>query len=708
MRTVKAKISLSENIDSSFLEQRSYATKGKELANAAINVLSTTVLDAKEELDSEISRLEESNLRTGEVYRSLVEQLTEIRDNYEILPNKLKDEVKMQSKSKFVISVFGRTTAGKSTLVEILTRGNGSTIGDGRQGFTQKPIRYIDKNIELFDVPGVAAYNRSQDADIAFIEAKKSNLILFVLSDDGIQSSVAESLSRIISLGKPVICVFNVKVNIDDSQPMSSLQMKMFERGIKNKLSKDHRDALINGLCQYEENSGQNWRKLRFAFVHLKAAFLSQQAAFQDCSEKLYSLSQFEFLKKSINEEIASNGGFYKFKAYTESVSRELVGSVGTLFEQSAENSRNGSVILKKRRELSKWKNSFTTNAEEEIDTFLTRLSGELKNEVCLFSEDNYSNKKAGFEWNKIVNEKRIREEGQKLLEGFAKECEDELDELYRETKYEINFAYRISSENTLNMHRIINGRRIWTWTSAFISGGLVIADLFVKASLTRYGVVFGVLGGLGKLLFKDFEQKAKDAREELERKLTNHIERMIRDLRKCLKDALYKDIIKQIITPAMITLNDLVSSLFSLSQVQFELACRLNEKLKDTNATLISEALSYEGYIGEKFHFNSAVRIPGFAVILVIEDGTRFPDDAKWALQRLLKEQIWFVFQKKDIKSMLGQAIGAGLDRQQISIQKIDNKPRIAHIPSLETVDIYTRQRIEMAQQLTGLLIMK
>ena len=76
--------------------------------------------------------------------------------------------------------------------------------------------------------------------------------------------------------------------------------------------------------------------------------------------------------------------------------------------------------------------------------------------------------------------------------------------------------------------------------------------------------------------------------------------------------------------------------------------------------------------------------------------------------MQRLLKEQIWFVFQKKDIKSMLGQAIGAGLDRQQISIQKIDNKPRIAHIPSLETVDIYTRQRIEMAQQLTGLLIMK
>ena len=56
----------------------------------------------------------------------------------------------------------------------------------------------------------------------------------------------------------------------------------------------------------------------------------------------------------------------------------------------------------------------------------------------------------------------------------------------------------------------------------------------------------------------------------------------------------------------------------------------------------------------------------------------------------------------------MLGQAIGKGCERSEIRIQDINGEPRIAHIPALETVDAYTRNRIRMAQQLTGLLIMK
>ena len=93
---------------------------------------------------------------------------------------------------------------------------------------------------------------------------------------------------------------------------------------------------------------------------------------------------------------------------------------------------------------------------------------------------------------------------------------------------------------------------------------------------------------------------------------------------------------------------------------------------------------------------------------MIVLDDGKRFPDDARNSLRNLLKEQIWFVFQKDNLKSMLGQAIGKGCERSEIRIQDINGEPRIAHIPALETVDAYTRNRIRMAQQLTGLLIMK
>ena len=61
----------------------------------------------------------------------------------------------------------------------------------------------------------------------------------------------------------------------------------------------------------------------------------------------------------------------------------------------------------------------------------------------------------------------------------------------------------------------------------------------------------------------------------------------------------------------------------------------------------------------------------------------------------------------------MLLQSIWRKVDRnsvdiQSISIQYIDDVPRIAHIPFLDAVDANTQNRIRMAQQITELLIMK
>jgi glycerol-3-phosphate O-acyltransferase len=93
---------------------------------------------------------------------------------------------------------------------------------------------------------------------------------------------------------------------------------------------------------------------------------------------------------------------------------------------------------------------------------------------------------------------------------------------------------------------------------------------------------------------------------------------------------------------------------------------------------------------------------------MIVLGDGKRFPDEVVRKMYYLLKEKIWFAFQKDNLKSILCQAIGRGIDRETIRIQNIKEKPRIAHIPSLEMADATTKVRIRMAQQLTGLLIMK
>jgi len=53
----------------------------------------------------------------------------------------------------FTVALFGRTKAGKSTLRETLTRGNGSTIGKGSQRTTRDVTEYSWQGLRLLDTP---------------------------------------------------------------------------------------------------------------------------------------------------------------------------------------------------------------------------------------------------------------------------------------------------------------------------------------------------------------------------------------------------------------------------------------------------------------------------------------------------------------------------------------------------------------------------
>ena len=71
---------------------------------------------------------------------------------------KVAEEVGGLVKDTFAITLFGRTMAGKSTLMEILIRGNGASIGLGGQRTTRDVRTYRYKNLQITDVPGIAAF----------------------------------------------------------------------------------------------------------------------------------------------------------------------------------------------------------------------------------------------------------------------------------------------------------------------------------------------------------------------------------------------------------------------------------------------------------------------------------------------------------------------------------------------------------------------
>lgn len=81
--------------------------------------------------------------------------------------------------------------------------------------------------MEITDVPGIGAFEGEDDEQIAFEAAKTADLILFLFTDDAPQAVEADCFSKIINLGKPVICVMNVKVTVTEGKSTKLIKRDM-------------------------------------------------------------------------------------------------------------------------------------------------------------------------------------------------------------------------------------------------------------------------------------------------------------------------------------------------------------------------------------------------------------------------------------------------------------------------------------------------
>ena len=312
-------------------------------------------------------------------------------------------------------------------------------------------------------------------------------------------------------------------------------------------MDNDRLEAIKRQFFDFGKQYGQNWRKIRFAYVHLKSAFLSQQSEFADYSEELYALSCFKNVEKLIVSEVSNNGSFYKLKAFLDIVAVPVVDAVETLFSQSAQNSELGVILDGKKRKLRKWTEVFESDGKQRIDLLLSSISSDLKREIAAFAEENYDNADASREWNKVLKNRNIDTRSSDLLKQLDLECKEELREVSREINSEIQFSHAVLADSSINMHVLIDEIRIWNWATRLFSSGLMIAEIFLPSSVPVGRIRLGVnsISGLGPFLFSDREKKARDARQDLEKKLSANIDKNIVDLEKKMKDALENDLLK-------------------------------------------------------------------------------------------------------------------------------------------------------------------
>lgn len=683
------------------------AKTGYKIASAQEKYLNRALSSAQEKVQSTIIDFNSSPCYAPETAELLEEQLVEIRDAFNRLSFAFKEDLQnlRENLSKFSVTLFGRTMAGKSTLMEILTEGNGASIGKGSQRTTRDVRKYTWNGLEITDVPGIGAFEGEDDEQIAFEAAKTADLILFLITDDAPQAAEAECFSRIVNLGKPIICIMNVKASVAENK---SLRTAL--RNVNKCFDMERLYTIRNQFLAFSEQFGQTWSHIPFVYVHLKAAYAAITTDDSERSNSFREASRIDFLKRMIIEQVRTKGEFYRIKTFIDIISNPIIESMENLLEQSQINSVQGRAILAKKRQLGNWEKVFYRDGKAQIHSLIMKIRSELNGEIAYFAEYHFDDRNADKAWNKLLKSRKIEVRCQEVLEELEAKSNDKLKEISREITNELKFATTFEGDKSLRMHKIIDGKKLWEWSSITLGGGLTVAAsiaavLVGATAATPLGLAAAavtVIGFGGSFLFRSRDKKEHEARTCLEKKLRENVAQICATLEMQM-DKNLDSLVSTRIEGIMSEMDKINSVVFRLADTQKELAWGLNYHLMELNNQILTEAIRLIGAEGLQYHVESVGRIPGNTSLILLRDGTVFPKEQEEELQKLMAERIGFVYDSENKKVLVSRVLGHDIDRNLI---RIEDKIGVAHIPLGDAMP-NMKNRVRLAQQFSGLLIM-
>ena len=258
-------------------------------------------------------------------------------------------------------------------------------------------------------------------------------------------------------------------------------------------------------------------------------------------------------------------------------------------------------------------------------------------------------------------------------------------------------------------MHKIIDGKKLWDWSSIALSGGLtIVAGILylvgaaVAGPLGWTALAVSVIGIGVSFLFKSRDKKEFEARTRLEKKLQENVAQICDTLEKQMNKNL-DTLVSVKIEGLMAEMDKINSVIFRLADTQKELAWGLNDHMLELSSQIMTEAIRLIGAEGLQNNIQSVARIPGNTSLILLNDGTVFPKEQKEDLYRLMAERIGFVYYSDNKRILISRVLGKDIDRNLINIEE---KIGVAHIP-IGDASPNMKNRVRLAQQFSRLLIM-
>ena len=611
---------MNNDIEKALQECQAYAQKGYDIAN-------NTWTNIHQALLAEERKVKKVDKQQGKISRLADEELIKKKKqglaSFMEMDKELKQDLSYLQKQQkeFSVLVFGRTMVGKSTLMEIMTHGSGASIGNGSQRTTLDVRDYHWQGMKITDVPGIASFDGREDDRLALEAAKAADLILFLISDDGVQQEEAKNLAELRRLGKPVLGIINVKLGITEqvrSLDMKRLRKKMAER--------ERIESICNQFRQFAGNFQQDWGDLTFVPVHLKAAYLGQ-----DKNPELWEVSNFTEVEAYILSKVQQDGCFLRIKTFLDRVIIPLQGRMEMLYENSGSSLTEAFEYQKKCQELTEWRNTFLAESQEKFNNLCTRVKNKLARGIKEFAEDNYENRDAGEDWKEYLQEElKLEADCMSFLQERANKCSRKRRELMDSLRTELTFAGVNAEFEDISMGSITDTQLLGT-----IAGG-ALAFVFPVAGIAV--TIINWLFGSSKA------EKIREAQEELQKKLQDAMDECgyVDKLMDGVVKTMNEEILGKGVDGLYNALAQMDAMLIGLAREEAAGAEKLGVLLNKLNCQLWHEA---EGYIADQegknlvLSVDRIVRIPG--EVTVVYDTVASFEGYEAKMTKLLGEKV-------------------------------------------------------------------
>lgn len=531
-------------------------------------------------------------------------------------------DAKQRVLGRFTVTLFGRTMAGKSTIREALTHGDGSTIGKGAQRTTRDVREYTWNSLRIIDTPGIGAYEGDEDRKQALSVIDETDVVLFLASSDGIQDESFKGMQELRQQNKPIFFVLNVKRDLE-----KPVHMRRF---LKDPRSVFDENELRGHYDRIHKLAGDHLgiRDIRIIPIHAQAAYLSTRAEHAEHADLLDEYSRLGDLHDALQAEVSLRGTVRRIQTIVDGTQVSLLDFQEELAGQAKTVRRAARYLEEKFGELDIWLDGFIRATNGRAETEVSQLVKPLRASVSAFVDENIEREDVGIRWNRKVKALDIEGWLKRQQTAILDELRARLVEFSREMSVESQLIGEFDAA-TPSQFDPWDVKRSLRWLSAAggaLAGVAAVAGYFGAANF--WNPVGWVAGGVSVIalglswLFGDREQKLQRQKAKATSQIRESIDKLEREVTVGLKKWFYDSVTSRLVRAIRNDTKQLYTGMREVSRSLDGGACQLGMVVEALNRRLLVRTGMLVSAPVEEERIVCVVRDPGVRTKFIWSDG--------------------------------------------------------------------------------------